>query len=642
MTDELTSAEYARDENDPLESIFGGPARRHSKRRRDHGPALYREQDPEPEAVKNFMVTNPNHPTLPDLDALENFDESHLGTFSNPASKAVAEEEPRAAEPTPEPATEPVPEVAVVPAPSALDELNGELEFIPLPEPDESFEDDAAEDKDLFDISSAVLDEEILTMIDSGVARQLNVIPLRLEGNRIYVAAEDENDVDLLNRLRPLFAGKSVVLVEANKVHISRRIDDVYSAKREADRIAGAADYSVTAPEPVEKGQDLGRVGQMQSAAQKVLGLIIESAIRDGASDIHIEPTASNLVVRNRVDGKLRVAGTYPRELERSLTTLVKVDSGLRADQRHMPDSGVLQYKPKHAGKAIDIRVETSPTTHGQTVVMRLQNEIWRDLSTLGFSAENEAKFREAIAQPFGVVLVTGPTGSGKTTTLYSSLRERIDATTKIITLENPVEFAIDHGVTQVSMADDRGMTFGRALRSVLRQDPDVVLVGEIRDRETAETAIDAAMTGHLVLSTLHTNDAVGAVPRMTRLGVEPFLLSSALVAVVAQRLVRRLCVHCRVPVQGEIEGREGVFDLFEPNPDGCTECFGGFSGRVPIHEVFMLNNKLRDLVAENPSLEELTDAALESGLSTMRQDGFEKAIEGLTSVKEVVSATRV
>ena len=600
MTDDAT-----QDTFDPLDTIFGSGVRT-TKRDDGHLPAIYRQPEPEPEpqAIRDFLTPDPNHALLPSFDQLEDFDSDSVD------------------------------------GPEGGDGDDGVEGGEPVGRDGEPKQERLAAPRQMLDVANVELDPEVLDLLEASTARMLNVIPLRVEGNRLYVIAPHANDIELLTRLRPLFAGKSIIILEAEKHLISRRIDEVYSARREADKVAAEVDTSDMVGFTPESGQDLGRVGAMESAQEKVVNLIIEQAIRESASDIHIEPTGQGLVIRNRVDGKLRVAGVYPLEMEKGVTTLIKVSANMRADNRRTPDSGVMLFRPKGARQTVDIRVETAPTAWGQTVVMRLQNEIWRELGTLGFSATNEQKFRDAIAQPYGLILVTGPTGSGKTTTLYSSLRERIHPDTKIVTLENPVEFKIEQGVTQMSVSDEQGMTFGRGLRSIVRQDPDIVLVGEIRDQETAEVAIDAAMTGHLVFSTLHANDAVGAVPRMTRLGVEPFLLSSALVAVVAQRLVRRLCTHCRVPVTAEVLGES--HEVFEANTDGCVECFSGYFGRVPIHEVFTVNNKMRDLIAQDPELSVLTEAAVAAGLTTMRDDGLEKVIEGLTSVDEVISKTRI
>ena len=1040
---------------------------------------------------------------------------------------------------------------------------------------------------ELFDIGNAELPTVVLSEIAGSDARYLNVIPVSLEGSSVTIVCEDPHDVDLLGKLRPLLAGRTVHLIPADPASIRRRIDEVYSAGHEAAKIAQRIDEDEAPSESVASGQNLGRVGAgLEGRNNKLLRLIIEQGIREGASDIHLEPVGHGLEVRNRIDGKLHLRGTYPADVERGLTTLVKVESHMRADTHMVPDSGVMIFKPNGATIAVDIRVETAPCAWGQTVVLRLQNEVWRDLSTLGFTSDNEKRFREAIAQPYGIILVTGPTGSGKhlklsttiptpsgnttmgdlskgdwvlgrdglpcrvthlwpinktpdlyrltfsdgqhidadldhqwlvsdhyhrnvprtkkrrtaierfekglldadaierlgeswtgattssckelfdllvehglttefvseyavrvslihmacpswnetrvtnpnesfavvrdqnvvlyrsaevlaaiagtnsaanvqaqallvtdtlpvetslkdltqalptgsrtiardtvnrfgitgracvieqefevnrvqkmafvayptdialktlavrlrqrfssapsddallvrmttgemleagirlargqanfaiplasalnlpeavlavdpyvlgawlgdgrsgsgqiiadhkenagekfresdqihmmeeiksagyechkipseeltisvvgilsvlreigargnkhipvsylrasvcqrlavlqglmdtdgtidkngscelslfddrlatdaldlirslgikasksigpasyvdddgvrvdckdrhriyftttrpvfrlprkrvrlpesvretqgwvyltcvekitseparcitvdsadstylcgdgylvtsnTTTLYSAVNERISPDTKIITLENPIEFKIPSGVTQMSVNEEQGMTFTRGLKSIVRQDPDVVLIGEIRDPETAETAVDAAMTGHLVFSTLHTNDAVGAIPRMTRLGIEPFLLSSSLLAVIGQRLVRRLCTKCKEPYKDEIDGK--TVDVFRNHAEGCLECFGGFSGRVPIHEVLLVDDEIRQLIAKNADQPDLLVAARKMGMTTMREDGFLKVLEGITSISEVVSNTR-
>jgi type IV pilus assembly protein PilB len=560
---------------------------------------------------------------------------------AKPAPKVVAKAKPVQPEPAPRPGPP-----SNLPNFSALDDLDDMSPEDTGPDFSQYRHRGEREVRDrkpteLFDISNATLSTEVLSEIESSDARHLNVIPVSVSGNRVTIACADPSDIEILNKLRPLLAGKTVSLVAADAASIRRRIDEVYSARHEAAKVAQQLDEAeAKAAEQVETGQDLGRVGQgLEGQNNKLLRLIIEQGIRELASDIHLEPNGHGIEVRNRIDGKLHIRGTYPAEVERGLTTLVKVESQMRTDNRRTPDSGVLLFRPKGSAKAVDIRVETAPCAWGQTVVMRLQNEVWRDLKTLGFSTENEARFRRAIAQPYGVILTTGPTGSGKTTTLYSAVRERINSETKIITLENPIEFKIPEGVTQMSVNDEQGMTFTRGLRSIVRQDPDVVLIGEIRDQETAETAVDAAMTGHLVFSTLHTNDAVGAVPRMTRLGIEPFLLSSSLLAVIGQRLVRRLCTKCKVPYQDEVEGK--TEDIFKPNPEGCLECFAGYAGRVPIHEVLLVDDSLRELVANDAGQFDILTAARENGMTSMREDGWLKVREGITSVSEIVSNTR-
>ena len=496
-----------------------------------------------------------------------------------------------------------------------------------------------------------VVDTEASDLMKAQTARNFNAIPVAIEGRKVLVAVDDPADVTKSEELRPFLTGYTMRLGYANPHAIRRYIERVYSASGEAAAIARSEEARRRAAAAAsEDGGDLGRVqsGQESSVAQ-MLRLTIEQALRENASDIHFEPTEFDLDTRIRVDGHLRSINRYPKSMARTLMTKIKVDAGMRSDNFLVPDSGVLRYTPRGGGAVVDIRVEISPTAWGAGAVMRLQQNIWRELSGIGFSGHNEPRIRRALAQPNGILLATGPTGSGKSTLMYSLVRERIRPETKIITLENPVEYKVPEGVEQLAVNFEQGMTFATGLRSILRRDPDVVLVGEIRDTETAETAVDAAMTGHLVLSTLHTNDAPGVVPRLLRMGIEPFLLSSSLLGVVGQRLVRKLCPKCR-------EGREFTPDqavdlgfdpdtapkhVFEANPEGCDACREGWIGRLPIHEVMLVSNDLIEAIADNAPQVEILRLSRAAGMTTMREDGYDKVRNGLTSIDEVVHSTR-
>lgn len=498
------------------------------------------------------------------------------------------------------------------------------------------------------DDASVSIRPEVLALMEARVAREYNAIPVVKKGNQVTVAVEDPDDLTLGSRLRPVFTGLTMRLIYANPAAIRRKIDEVYSARNEAAALASRKD--VVVKDRADDGGDLGRVASSAEGDNvQLLRLIIEQALRDNASDVHIEPIDGQLVVRYRVDGKLREIGTYPPGRTDGLITLIKVESEMRTDNHLVPDSGVMAYA--QAGrKPIDIRVETAPTAWGQSAVMRLQANIWRPLDSLGFSEKNMDRYRRAINQPFGVILATGPTGSGKSTTLYASLAERISPEQKIVTLEHPIEYKAPSGISQMQMNEDQGMTFAGGLRSILRQDPDIILVGEIRDQETAETAIDAAMTGHLVFSTLHTNDAPGAIPRLTRMGIEPLLLADSLLAVVGQRLVRRLCPSCKVPTEPERDLIEASGfstehlpeHLYAHNEAGCQDCRGaGWAGRVPIHEVMLVSDDLADAIATDARQPDIKRLAAEAGMETMREDGFEKMLAGLTTLSEINGSTR-
>lgn len=501
------------------------------------------------------------------------------------------------------------------------------------------------------DDEAVQIDPEVIALMEPRAARQYAAIPVAADDATITLAVEDPSDLHKSQELRALFPGRTLRLVYSNPAAIQTRIGTSYSALSEYETRAKRPGRA-TATTRVQGG-DLGRVASAEdSDTVALLELLLEQATREDASDVHIEPTENGLNVRIRVDGKLKVLERFPSDMTDGLVNVIKVRSSMRQDIRLVPDSGVMPYTIP-GGKTIDIRVETTPTAWGQGCVMRLQTDIWRPLSSVGFSERNFARYTRAIGEKTGVVLLTGPTGSGKSTTLYASLREKISPEECIVTLENPIEYKAPEGIRQITMNVDQGMTFGSGLRSILRQDPDIILVGEVRDRETAETAVDAAMTGHLMFSTLHTNDAVGAVPRLIRLGIEPFLVSSSLLCVVGQRLVRRLCTSCRTPYQAsatdldDVHGALPDFDmtagaLFAPREGGCKDCeYKGYAGRVPIHEVLLMTADLRVAVAENAPEAHLLALARAGGMTSMREDGLEKALTGLTSLSEVLTTTR-
>jgi type IV pilus assembly protein PilB len=497
------------------------------------------------------------------------------------------------------------------------------------------------------DDASVVPSTDASRLLDASVARNYSAIPIAIDEKtrQVLVAVEDPSDVARLNNLRAHLVGHTVRFGYANPRAIIRHIESMYSAANEAKAISEAEEASRRAAlTATSDAGDLGRLqGDNDSAAAQILKLTIEQALRAEASDIHIEPEDGALIVRIRVDGKLRQIAAYPTSQARNLMTKIKVDARMKSDNFFVPDSGVLQHTMP-GGKKVDIRVEVAPVAWGPGAVMRLQQNVWRELSGLGFSEENERRIRRALGQKNGLLLATGPTGSGKTTTLYSALREKISPTEKIITLENPVEYQVPHGVYQHSINVAQKMTFAEGLRSILREDPDIVLVGEVRDRETAETAIDASMTGHLVLSTLHTNDAPGVVPRLLRMGIEPFLLSSSLKCVIGQRLMRRLCPQCRIGRSvdaAEVEEmRLSTEDMpshiYDANPDGCENCFEGIAGRVPVHEVMLVGADLREAIADNAPQPEIVRLAREAGMTSMREDGWEKVKQGIASIYDL------
>ncbi len=405
----------------------------------------------------------------------------------------------------------------------------------------------------------------------------------------------------------------------------------------------------------VEVGQemleeaDLGEVLENAGEAPviRIVNSILIEALRKHASDIHIEPMEKRVRLRNRIDGVLYESSNPPKNLQNAIISRLKIMSNLDIAERRIPQDG--RFKIKAMGKEVDVRVSILPTVHGEKVVMRILDKtaLAPSLEALGLDTLSHENFTYALAQPYGMILVTGPTGSGKTTTLYSALQELNDTETNIITTENPVEYQLE-GVNQVQINPMVGLSFASALRSILRQDPDVVMVGEIRDAETATIAVEAALTGHMVLSTLHTNNAAGAIARLTDMGIEPFMLASSVLLTQAQRLYRKLCPVCKkeiaVPTEALKTSRidpkllEGV-QFYQKN--GCPKCNGiGYKGRGALMEILLVNDMIRQTILNSPEADAIAKIAIENGMRTLREAGLERLREGLTSIEEIMRVT--
>ncbi|MFQ5653628.1 MAG: GspE/PulE family protein, partial [Planctomycetota bacterium] len=385
-----------------------------------------------------------------------------------------------------------------------------------------------------------------------------------------------------------------------------------------------------------------------EAPAVKLVNHIVYQGIRDKASDIHIEPMERNVRIRYRLDGVLKEAMKPPIRMHNSLVSRIKVMCGLDIAERRIPQDGKFQLRVE--GRQIDFRVSTLPTIHGEKVVMRIldSSNLALSLEGLGFEEKALQDIRNAISLPYGMMLVTGPTGSGKSTTLYSSIREVMSVQENIVTVEDPIEYQIN-GVSQVPVNNKRGLSFAAALRSILRQDPDTIMIGEIRDLETAEIAIKAALTGHLVFSTLHTNDAPSTVTRLVDMGVDPFLVSSATQCIAAQRLARRLCSHCKKQMKkpppkkrllalGFVE--EDLQELELYTPGGCNRCANGYRGRFALLETMPLNEEIRRLIVSGASAPEIKSAALKTGMVTLRRCGLMNVARGKTSLEEILRVT--
>ena len=494
----------------------------------------------------------------------------------------------------------------------------------------------------------------LVDIISKTMAEMYRVVPLELEDNQLTIATADPQKIQIADELR-VFLGYEIHVVVATDAEIDKAIETFYS---------GEVDTVESIVEELEEDQDLAEASKgllndgpidltsaeaMADSApvRKLLNLVLLMAIKENASDIHLEPFESEFKIRMKADGVLQEMVPPPKHLSFAITTRIKVMANLDIAERRMPQDGRIELSV--SGHPVDLRVSVLPTLFGESVVMRVLDRgvVSLDLDKLGMDDDILRPFREIIKRPNGIILVTGPTGSGKTTTLYSALSELNEPDDKIITTEDPIEYDIE-GIVQVPIDSDIGVTFASALRAILRQDPDRILVGEIRDVETAEIAIQAALTGHMVFSTLHTNDSPATVTRLRDMGVQPFLITATVEAILAQRLVRRICKECK---EEYIPDAEALADL-ELTSDqivgktfyrgsGCDKCSGsGYKGRLGLYELLIMTDELRDLVVRNASTEEIRDLARKAGMVTLRDSGMVNMFEGHTTADEVIRET--
>ncbi len=462
--------------------------------------------------------------------------------------------------------------------------------------------------------------------------RQCKFLPIALQDSTLTLAMADPLDFETLSAVRG-FTGLKVRAALASEQEIRDAIDRYYG---EAERPAELES------ETGETSEDLEHLRDMASEAPviRLVNALIAQAVEKRASDIHLEPFEKEFRVRFRIDGVLYNQEPPPRELKAAIISRVKLMARLNIAERRLPQDG--RIKIKTLGREVDLRVSTLPTLYGESVVMRLLDRSateFFDLRRLGFDEHMLARMEHYTALPHGILLVTGPTGSGKSTTLYSALKRINRPGVKIITIEDPVEYQMD-GINQIHVNPQIGLTFAAGLRHIVRQDPDVIMVGEIRDRETADIAIRAALTGHFVYSTLHTNDAPSAITRLTDMGVENYLISSSLVAVLAQRLVRVICPRCKVEDEPRMSPQGETIRTWRGL--GCEHCFGtGYSGRVGIFELMEMNDEIRKLIMRNADATEIAAAARRHGMRTLREDGWEKVRAGLTTAEEVLRVTQ-
>ena len=489
------------------------------------------------------------------------------------------------------------------------------------------------------DLSEFPIDGSALARVSGAVCRRHTAIPVAFEDGRIVVAMADPANVFAVDDIRTI-SGYEVLPAVATRADVLSAIDRHYRADSDLDELTSVMDVD-------DEAEDLSSLREVVEDAPivKFVNLLITQAVQDRASDIHLEPTESDLRVRYRIDGVLHEVMKSPKSIQSGVISRLKIMAEINIAERRIPQDGRLSVVTN--GKKVDLRVATLPTVWGEKVVMRiLDNSTTRlGLDDLGFSDGNYHRYSQSFVKPYGMILVTGPTGSGKSTTLYATLNIVNKPEVNIITVEDPVEYRLP-GINQVQTNVKAGLTFASALRSILRSDPDIVLIGEIRDHETAQIAVEAALTGHLVLSTLHTNDAPSAITRLTEMGIEPFLVGSAVDCVLAQRLARRLCSKCKEayqPTPDALVAARYPWQDGQPLPElyrpvGCPACAGtGYKGRLALHEVMPVDEEIERLAVEHASAATITEAALRSGMATLRDDGMLKVGLGVTSIDEIL-----
>jgi type IV pilus assembly protein PilB len=502
------------------------------------------------------------------------------------------------------------------------------------------------------------IDPTVIKLIPQDTASRYQVIPLSRVGSVLTIAMTDPTNVFAMDDIK-FMTGFNVEPVVASESAIGEAISRFYGggegnheelSKMMKDLAMDDQELELAADEAEMDTATLERAAE-EAPIIKLVNLILTDSVKRGASDIHIEPYELEMRVRFRVDGVLQTVMSPPLRLKDAITSRLKIMAKLDIAEKRLPQDGriMIKYKADGKKKELDFRVSTVPTLYGEKIVLRLldKENLRLDMTKLGFEQESLTKFQRNIAKPYGMVLVTGPTGSGKTNTLYSSVAQLNQVDTNIMTAEDPVEFQLA-GINQVQMKEQIGLNFAAALRAFLRQDPNIILVGEIRDFETAEIAVKAALTGHLVLSTLHTNDAPSTISRLMNMGIEPFLVATSVNLICAQRLVRRICANCKteleVPEQALIDAGyspEEVKTVKIYHGKGCTTCNkGGYKGRTGLYEVMEINDELRELILVGASALELKKKAIEQGMITLRRSGLIKVSLGMTTMEEVLRET--
>lgn len=504
------------------------------------------------------------------------------------------------------------------------------------------------------DLSNYLIDPIIAKLIPEHIAKRHMLIPINKVGNKLTVAMVDPLNIIAIDDIQ-LMTGLMVKPVVATNTDINKALQDAYGAVAQQDKLMDdLEDIGNTDDEDLD---GLGELGENDAPIIRLCNLVIAQAVQSGVSDIHIEPFEKELRIRYRQDGMMFSAMNPPKKATAAITSRLKIMASLNIAEKRLPQDG--RIKIKVSNRTIDLRVSVLPVIWGEKIVMRIldQTSLKVNLEDLGFEPKTLERFKIGIASPYGILLVTGPTGSGKTTTLYSALTSVNSIDCNVMTAEDPVEYML-HGVNQVQCKAEIGLTFAAALRSFLRQDPDVIMVGEIRDFETAEIAIKASMTGHLVLSTLHTNDAPGTIGRIINMGIEPFMVTTSVILIQAQRLVRKICKDCKYEIKPRAEqmGQFGITPellrridvphLNEKNimfykGKGCESCGNsGSKGRMGVYEVMIMSERLRDIILNAGSTDDIRRQAIEEGMLSLRESAIRKALLGVTSFEEVVRVT--
>ncbi|MFO0751062.1 MAG: type II secretion system ATPase GspE [Myxococcota bacterium] len=496
------------------------------------------------------------------------------------------------------------------------------------------------------------VDSKLVSSLSLTWARQHVLLPLTAQDNILTVAVADPLETWGIDDLRAIFTGYEIELVVAPKQKLLDTIHSVFDRRAAADQVVDdleAAPIDDVSAEDLDfSDKDILEEGD-EAPIIRLVNSVMAQAIKERASDIHIEPFEKDIVIRFRKDGVLKEIVRAPKRFQASIASRIKIMGALNIAEKRLPQDG--RVRVKIAGRDVDLRLSTIPTAFGERIVLRIldKQSVLLDLELLGFRQENLKTIHDLIERPHGIILVTGPTGSGKTTTLYGALAKINTPDRNILTIEDPVEYQIP-GIGQMQVNRKIDFTFARGLRAILRQDPDVILIGEIRDLETAENAVQASLTGHLVFATLHTNDAPSAFTRLADMGVEPFLSASSVIAVMAQRLVRKLCKNCRqayVPLPDELE-KISIANTEEMRRTatffravGCPDCFQtGYKGRMGIHELMLINDEIRSLIMQNTAANMIKRAAMKNGMKTLREDGALKVLAGQTSIDEVMRVT--